>query len=48
MNDRFQVEGMAGYGGNCSDCGDDLCAECGGGWNEEGKCLECAKKQPTK
>ena len=41
MDDRWKIEGMPGIGGNCGECGDDLCAECGS-WNEEGLCRYCA------
>jgi len=42
MNDRWEIEGMPGDGGNCVDCGDNLCAKCGGKWGENGECEYCA------
>jgi hypothetical protein len=43
MNDRWEIEGMPGVGGNCcGDCGDNLCAECAGKWSEDGLCEYCA------
>ena len=42
MNDRWKIEGMPGDGGNCAECGDNLCAECGGKWGENGECELCA------
>ncbi|MDR2626725.1 MAG: hypothetical protein LBC40_01675 [Dysgonamonadaceae bacterium] len=44
MNDRWEIDGMPGVGGNCSKCGDDLCAECAGKWSEDedGLCEYCA------
>ena len=42
MNDRWEIEGMPGNGGNCVDCGDNLCAECAGKWSEDGCCEYCA------
>jgi hypothetical protein len=42
MNDRWQIEGMPGYGGNCTDCGENLCAVCGGKWGEDGECELCS------
>jgi len=42
MNDLWEIEGMPGDGGNCTDCGDNLCAECGGKWGEDGECELCS------
>jgi len=42
MNDHWEIEGMPGTGGNCEECGDNLCAECGGTWSEDGLCKYCA------
>ena len=42
MNDRWQIDGMPGYGGNCIDCGDNLCAACAGKWGEDGECQYCS------
>ena len=28
-------------GGNCNDCGDNLCADCAGEWDEWGHCGKC-------
>jgi len=42
MNDRWQIDGMPGDGGNCTDCGDNLCAACGGKWGENGECELCS------
>jgi len=28
-------------GGNCCKCGDNLCTECAGKWNEHGECEKC-------
>jgi len=42
MNGRLVSEGVPGYGGNCGDCGDDLCAVCAGTWSEDGRCQSCA------
>ena len=27
--------------GNCTQCNDNLCAECAGSWDEDGRCKEC-------
>jgi hypothetical protein len=35
-------------GGNCACCGDDLCAECAGGWNEYGECKRCQEHKAHK
>jgi hypothetical protein len=46
MNDRWEIEGMPGVGGNCTCCGDDLCAECAGDWNDDGdECMQCSKEE---
>jgi len=42
MNDMWRIEGMPGEGGNCTDCGDNLCAACAGKWGEHGECQYCA------
>jgi len=42
MNDRWEIEGMPGQGGNCVECGDDLCAKCAGKWGEAGECELCS------
>jgi hypothetical protein len=42
MNDRWEIGGMPGVGGNCGECGDNLCAECAGKWSEDGLCEYCA------
>jgi hypothetical protein len=42
MNDQWEIEGMPGVGGNCWECGDNLCAACAGGWSEDGLCAYCA------
>jgi len=42
MNDLWEIDGMEGEGGNCTGCGDNLCAECGGKWGEDGECELCA------
>jgi len=42
MNDLWEIDGMPGDGGNCTDCGDNLCAECGGEWGEDGECELCS------
>ena len=42
MNDRWEIEGMAGTGGTCTECGANLCAKCGGKWGEDGKCRNCS------
>jgi hypothetical protein len=42
MNDMWRIDGMPGEGGNCPDCGDNLCAECGGKWGENGECQYCS------
>jgi hypothetical protein len=41
MNDRWEIEGMPGFGGNCTYCGEDLCAECARSWDEDGECQKC-------
>jgi DNA-directed RNA polymerase subunit RPC12/RpoP len=41
MNDRWENDDIAGDGGNCTNCGDNLCAECAGKWNEYGECERC-------
>lgn len=28
-------------GGNCTDCGDDLCSDCSKGFDEDGRCRKC-------
>jgi hypothetical protein len=43
MDDHWEIEGMNGVGGNCSCCGDDLCAECAGEWDKDGECQKCQK-----
>jgi hypothetical protein len=42
MDDQWEIEGMPGVGGNCGECGDDLCAECAGKWSEDGECELCS------
>jgi hypothetical protein len=42
MNDLWEIEGMPGVGGNCGECGDNLCAECAGKWSEDGECEYCS------
>jgi hypothetical protein len=42
MDDQWEIEGMPGAGGNCGECGDNLCAECAGKWSEDGLCGYCA------
>jgi hypothetical protein len=32
-------------GGNCTECGDDLCESCAGTWDEEGRCESCQKQE---
>lgn len=44
MNDRWEIEGMPGFGGNCAYCGDDLCAKCAGSWAEDGECQKCQNR----
>jgi hypothetical protein len=39
--DDWEIEGMPGVGGNCTYCGDNLCAECAGEWDEDGECQRC-------
>jgi len=41
MNDQWKIDGMEGTGGNCSVCGNNLCAECAGTW-KEGECKLCS------
>jgi hypothetical protein len=41
MNDCWEIDGMPGVGGNCVDCGDNLCAACGGKFSENGECELC-------
>ena len=31
--------------GNCTLCGDDICAECSTGFNEHGECEKCTSQQ---
>jgi hypothetical protein len=38
------AEEMPGDGGNCGECGDNLCAECAGKWSEYGECDRCSKE----
>ena len=40
---RECVEGTAW--GNCTECGDDICAACSAGFDEYGVCGECAEKE---
>jgi hypothetical protein len=42
MNDRWEINGMPGVGGNCVECGDNLCAECAGAWSDDGSCKYCS------
>jgi hypothetical protein len=42
MDNDWEVPGMPGVGGNCTYCGDALCAECAGTWSEHGECGRCA------
>jgi len=42
MNTRWEIAGIPGDGGNCTECGDNLCAECGGKWGENGECEYCS------
>jgi hypothetical protein len=44
MNDRWEIEGMPGFGGNCVECGDNLCAEFAGKWGEYGECQACDER----
>jgi hypothetical protein len=44
MNDRWEIEGLPGVGGNCVECGADLCAECAGKWSEYGECQKCDER----
>jgi hypothetical protein len=32
-------------GGNCTYCGEDLCADCAAGWNEFGECRKCSEEE---
>jgi single-strand DNA-binding protein len=32
-------------GGNCTACGDNLCKECAGDWDEDGQCRACHEKE---
>lgn len=41
MDDWWEIAGMTGIGGNCTYCGDDLCAACAESWNEYGECQNC-------
>jgi hypothetical protein len=45
MNDHWEIEGMPGAGGNCSSCGDDLCAECAGKWSDDGDVNSAQRRQ---
>jgi hypothetical protein len=47
MDDHWEIEGMNGVGGNCSCCNDDLCAECAGGWDDDGECQKCQKTRDS-
>lgn len=31
-------------GGNCTECGDDLCKDCAVSWDEDGRCKSCQEK----
>ena len=31
--------------GNCTRCGDNLCAECAGSWDEDGRCEKCQAEE---
>jgi hypothetical protein len=37
----WKINGVAGVGGNCTCCGDDLCAACAVNWSEYGECEKC-------
>ena len=37
----------SGNGGNCTQCGDNLCAECAGSWDGDGLCKECQIKNES-
>jgi hypothetical protein len=41
-------DGIHDNGGNCTCCGDDLCAECAGEWNEDGECRKCQNDRKYK
>jgi len=30
--------------GNCTECGDDICGQCSGGFNDDGICAKCVAK----
>jgi hypothetical protein len=44
MDDQWEIQGMPGVGGNCGECGDNLCAECAGKWSEDGECELCSMR----
>jgi len=41
MDSDYRIDGEAGVGGNCMECGDTLCAPCAGEWSEDGRCKMC-------
>jgi hypothetical protein len=41
---NWKIEGMPGVGGNCTLCGENLCAFCAGGWNADGQCFKCGTR----
>jgi len=40
MSDDYRIDGEAGVGGNCVNCGDTLCAACAE-WSDDGWCKLC-------
>ena len=41
MDDSWKIESIEGVGGKCSECGDNLCAQCAM-WNKNNVCCVCA------
>jgi hypothetical protein len=41
---RHDAKAPLQFGGNCTGCGDDLCAECAGSFSDDGECEACASK----
>jgi len=48
MNSYWEIDGEEGVGGNCTDCGENLCAKCAGGWSEDGRCKRCVEVEERK
>jgi len=45
MNDNWELPNTNRLGGNCEECGDDLCGNCSGGFSEDNLCAKCKAKE---